>query len=621
MYKMKKSTIGLSGVAAAVLMALSLNVGALEASSVSASANDGNVAANTVDDNLSTRWSAKGNDGSNWLEFNFDSAANISAVNIAFYKGDSRSTYFEIQSSEDGSDWSVELSGTSSGASNELETFELNNSISAQYVRIVGLGNSSNTWNSITEVTFTEAEVETPVIEEPETEEPVDTTPIDASATSSANDGNVAANVLDDSLDTRWSANGSGQWLRLDLGSQQSLDNVQIAFFKGNARQSNFSIELSNDGSTWSTAVSETNSSGNSVELETFTFNETTARYVRYTGYGNSANTWNSVTEFAVVATGTVVTEPEEETPIVVIPDTGLPMHALNPSLPPSSNFDLSQWNLSVPIDNGEGDGYAKATTIKVADLEGYESLDTDNKDYFWTNTTDGGMVFRDYVGGARTSKGTSYSRTELREMLRGTDTSIKTQGVNENNWVFGNAPDDQLKDAGGVGGNMVATLSVNAVTSTGDSSQKGRVIVGQIHAASDEPLRLYYRLLPGHTKGSIYFAHEPSNGNDEQWYEMIGSRSSSADEPEDGVELNEKFSYEIDVVDSMMYVSIMRDGKDTITQPVDMKNSGYDGFYEKDGETLEDYMYFKAGVYNQNNSGEESDYVQATFYYLTHTH
>jgi len=31
--------------------------------------------------------------------------------------------------------------------------------------------------------------------------------------------------------------------------------------------------------------------------------------------------------------------------------------------------------------------------------------------------------------------------------------------------------------------------------------------------------------------------------------------------------------------------------------------------------------MYFKAGVYNQNKSGRDDDYVQATFYKLTATH
>jgi poly(beta-D-mannuronate) lyase len=43
------------------------------------------------------------------------------------------------------------------------------------------------------------------------------------------------------------------------------------------------------------------------------------------------------------------------------------------------------------------------------------------------------------------------------------------------------------------------------------------------------------------------------------------------------------------------------------------MTNSGYD--VEKD------YMYFKAGVYNQNDSGDPQDYDQATFYSLENKH
>jgi poly(beta-D-mannuronate) lyase len=285
----------------------------------------------------------------------------------------------------------------------------------------------------------------------------------------------------------------------------------------------------------------------------------------------------------------------------------------LDPDVAPSENFDLSQWYLSVPTDT---DDSGTADSIKEDKLN-----DSYDDEYFYTGS-DGGMVFVCYIDGYKTSTNTSYTRTELREMLRAGDTSIDTSGVNENNWVFSTAPSDQQDAAGGVDGNMKATLAVNHVTSTGDSSQQGRVIIGQIHAASDEPIRLYYRLLDGHTNGSIYFAHEPSNGNDEQWYEMIGSKSSSASEPSDGIELGEVFSYEIDVVGDTMTVSIIRDGKDTITEIIDMSDSGYDGYYEdSDGEIKEDYMYFKVGAYNQNNTGDDDDYVQVTFYSLEHTH
>jgi len=256
-------------------------------------------------------------------------------------------------------------------------------------------------------------------------------------------------------------------------------------------------------------------------------------------------------------------------------------------------------------------------------------------------------MVFKDYIDGARTSENTTYTRTELREMLRGEDTSISTQGVNGNNWVFSSVPQALQDKAGGVDGNMVATLAVNHVTTTGKDSYVGRVIVGQIHAASDEPIRLYYRLLPGHTKGSIYFAHEPSNGNSEQWYEMIGSKDDDADEPTDGIELDEKFSYEIDIAGDIMTVTITREDGSTIEKEVNMSNSGYsDGYYDKENDDgvddTEDYMYFKAGVYNQNKlvdvkdedgndvdggdgiddyDAEADDYVQATFYYLAVSH
>ena len=44
--------------------------------------------------------------------------------------------------------------------------------------------------------------------------------PISA-VTASGNDGNVPSNVIDNNLNTRWSSNGIGQWIRADLGFTQ----------------------------------------------------------------------------------------------------------------------------------------------------------------------------------------------------------------------------------------------------------------------------------------------------------------------------------------------------------------------------------------------------------------
>ena len=178
---------------------------------------------------------------------------------------------------------------------------------------------------------------------------------------------------------------------------------------------------------------------------------------------------------------------------------------------------------------------------------------------------------------------------------------------------MFGSAPQSDIEAAGGYDGHMEATLAINEVTTTGDSSQVGRVVIGQIHANSDEPIRVYYRKLPNNEKGTVYFAHEPRTGSEIYIDNMIGSRSSSAANPVDGIALNERFTYIIDVVGNTLTFTLSRSGKADIVRQVDMSNSRFD----ESGQ----YMYFKAGVYVQNNSGDDDDFTQATFYRLEKSH
>jgi hypothetical protein len=276
----------------------------------------------------------------------------------------------------------------------------------------------------------------------------------------------------------------------------------------------------------------------------------------------------------------------------------------LDPAKKPSENFDLLDWSLTLPTDLNKDQ---KADIVYERALaDGFEL-----KPLFYT-AEDGGMVFACPNEGAKTSSNTKYARTELREMLRRGKTQIKTQGITKNNWVFSQAHGSVKRDAGAIEGSLEATLAVNRVSVTGDEKQIGRVIIGQIHATDDEPLRLYYRKLPNNEKGSIYFAHE-INGADDIWTNIIGSRSDTLSDPEDGIRLNEKFSYKITVENSVLFVTVIRSGKANITKSVDMSQSGY--------HSNNQYMYFKAGVYNQNNSGAPRDYVQATFYHLDNQH
>jgi len=267
---------------------------------------------------------------------------------------------------------------------------------------------------------------------------------------------------------------------------------------------------------------------------------------------------------------------------------------AQDPNLPPSGNFDLTAWKITLP----------DQTEILENELsDGFESANE-----FYTDPSTGAMVFRCPNDGE--TGGSTYPRSELREMIRAGNTSISTQGIGLNNWVFSSSTIENQEASGGVDGTMTATVAVDHVSTTGESNKVGRVIIGQIHASNDEPCRIYYRKLPGNTKGSIYIAHEPTTSS-EQWYEMIGSRSSSASDPTDGIALGEVFSYEIDVVGNELTVTIMRDGKADVVQEVDMTDSGF----------ANDWMYFKAGNYNQNNSGDAGDYAQVSFFALDVSH
>ena len=232
-------------------------------------------------------------------------------------------------------------------------------------------------------------------------------------------------------------------------------------------------------------------------------------------------------------------------------------------------------------------------------------------------------MVFKSTIEGFRTSTGTSFVRSELREMLRRGDRNIDTQGANENNWALGYQPfTSNNSSIGGRNGRLTATLRVNQVTSTGDAGQVGRLIIGQIHASDDEPIRLYYRKLPFNELGGIYFAHEKHASlgpSSDILVNMIGTTTSrSAPNPPNGIALNELFSYEIINQDADLIVIIRRgdqDGEIIAETTFDMSDSGYDNL------EANEWMYFKAGAYSQNNSGEAEDFDMATFYRLENTH
>lgn len=275
-------------------------------------------------------------------------------------------------------------------------------------------------------------------------------------------------------------------------------------------------------------------------------------------------------------------------------------------TMAPSEKFDLQDWKLEIAVDE---DGNGKSDSIQPATLaDGYK-----HSDFFYL-AEDGGLVFKAPLYGITTSKRTKYVRTELREMLKRDDTSIPTAKAGKNNWVFSSFSQEAQNKAGGVDGILEATLKVDRVSSTGQAYQQGRIIIGQIHAKKNEPVRIYYRKLKDNKKGSIYIAHETNKPKRTKWIELIGTQDDIADDPKDGIALGEVFSYQIKVEGHLLSVTIIRDGKADVIKTLDMVNSGYH-------QQSDEYMYFKAGIYNVNNTGDKGDYSQATFYKIENKH
>jgi Tol biopolymer transport system component len=127
-----------------------------------------------------------------------------------------------------------------------------------------------------------------------------DLTPACQAVIASGDDGNVAANVLDGDLNTRWSASGNGQWIQFCLNETASVSGVQIAFYSGNVRTSTFDVLVGNDTVNWTTAAAGLVSSGTSLSLQTFSFTPKSGKYVRIVGHGNSVNAWNSYAEVEI---------------------------------------------------------------------------------------------------------------------------------------------------------------------------------------------------------------------------------------------------------------------------------------------------------------------------------
>ncbi|MEL7190167.1 MAG: polysaccharide lyase family 7 protein [Pseudomonadota bacterium] len=272
---------------------------------------------------------------------------------------------------------------------------------------------------------------------------------------------------------------------------------------------------------------------------------------------------------------------------------------------PPASKYDLSQWKITLPDDRNSD---SKPDEIDVAKLKKYH-----HPDFFYLDE-EGRMVFT-APNKAITTANSSNTRSELRQMIRGKNTRIKTHDPKNNFAVEARNGSDKF---GSVGGKLEATLRVDHVAlNAADSSTRAAhsVVVGQIHAVKakstksgfgygNEPIKIYYKKLPGHESGMVFWNYERNLAKDDPDRDDLsvpvfgGNWNTTEDPGESGIKLGEEFSYTINVHRNTMYLTFHNERLGTVVQSRSLVRGAdkKDNPYAYGGDSL----YFKAGAYNQ---------------------
>jgi hypothetical protein len=178
-------------------------------------------------------------------------------------------------------------------------------------------------------------------------------------ASASSTDGsNTPSNAVDGSTSTYWrSGSSSTGWLRVDLGSEQTVGRAVIKWYSSYYAKK-YQFQISNDNTSWTTVY--TNDSGTKGTKE-FTFAQTTARYVRLYMTKNNKSSYriNELEVYSSAASALRGDKAEDLKPAVPSKEIVLHPNYPNPFNPSTAIA------YSIPE--------ARHITIKVYDLAGQE--------------------------------------------------------------------------------------------------------------------------------------------------------------------------------------------------------------------------------------------------------
>jgi hypothetical protein len=255
----------------------------------------------TIDQNLSTYWSASGDNAV--IMYDLGSAKPVNKIGIAWYKGDARKAAYEVQTSLDGENWEVMFDGMSSGTTSAMENTVFANSI-ARYVRIVGHGFMSP-YGLIKHNAIAEVKIYSSVLS---------IVGVKSKGTETA--GNESVKAIDGDPVSYWTSQGEDQWIQFDLGAAKNISGFGSAWYRGDVRQQIYKILISEDEQNWTT-VFDGRSSGTTLNMETVYFPAVQGRYVRIVCDGNTSSTtvpnsgYNSLAEAIIydIDTGAMIAD------------------------------------------------------------------------------------------------------------------------------------------------------------------------------------------------------------------------------------------------------------------------------------------------------------------------
>jgi len=102
-------------------------------------------------------------------------------------------------------------------------------------------------------------------------------------------------NAIDGKAVTRWSSNGKGQWLGMELKLEVEINSIEMSFYKGDGRTQYFDVYAEGKP-----LLMNSESSGKTVGLQSFSVEPATVKEITIFGQGNSKNDWNSFHEILV---------------------------------------------------------------------------------------------------------------------------------------------------------------------------------------------------------------------------------------------------------------------------------------------------------------------------------